>query len=146
MLDFIGIYPDNSTQKVFPRVISHLLDTSPTKIEPIINSYMPLDRKGRYVFSSRAFKEAFPQLTSKGGREFILEDISHLRVIMYGNVERKMTLGTFVSNYPEGDYILILENGYTVGLSQGKILANQTVASRPKSRLFRIYKLITKGK
>lgn len=144
VMKMLQIYPDNATHKVLPSVISHVLDVPLHKVDPIICNYMPLDKRGRYVFSGRAFKEAFPHIAKLRNRQVEIEDVSHLRVIKYGDVERKMTLGTFMTQHPEGSFILILENGYTVGLSQGKLLANATIASRPKSRLFRIYRLTHK--
>lgn len=139
----VQIYPDNASQRVLPSVISHVLNIPLHKVDPIICDYMPLDKRGRYTFSGRAFKEAFPHIAKLRNRQVEIEDVSHLRGIKYGDVERKMTLGTFMTQHPEGIFILILENGYTVGLSQGRLLANTTIASRLKSRLFRMYKLVT---
>lgn len=142
MLKFSPTYPANSTQKVFPSVLSRLLDTPLHLIEPIIKQAMPLNKKGMYTFSGKALKESFSLLTSLRSREVLLEDISQERVIIYGSIERKMTLGTFVNDHPEGEYLIILENGYSVGLAEGILLANEALAGKAKSRLFRMYKLV----
>lgn len=138
----VKIYPNNASQRVFPSVISHMLGVPLPKVDNIIQKHMPFCKRGRYVFTGKAFKEAFPHIAKLRDSKVELVDVSYLRVIRYGELERKMTLGTFITQHPEGDFIIMLENGFTVGLSDGTLQANDDIASRPKSRIFRMYKLV----
>jgi len=142
MLNHVNLYPEGSREGVFPVVLSKALERPKESIEPIIREFMPRDKKGLYTFSGKTFKASWRKLYSLTSRSF--EDISQECFTQYGpsSPRRKMTLGTFISKFAHGNYILMLENGFTLMVKEGVIHANQEIASRPKSRIFRAYKIV----
>jgi hypothetical protein len=143
MLNHVNLYPEGSREGILPAVLSKALGEPKEPIEKILLEHMPKDRKGLYTFSGKAFKGSWKELSSITGKSF--EDISSLCFTQYGPSapRRKMTLGTFISKFAHGNYIIMLENGFTLMVKEGVIHANQEIASKPKSRIFRAYKIIS---
>jgi hypothetical protein len=141
MLNHVNLYPEGSREGILPVVLSKALGESKNPIEKILLEYMPKDRKGLYTFSGRAFKESWEKLSSITGKSF--EDISQECFTQYGPSapRRKMTLGTFIGKFAHGSYVIMLESGFTLMVKEGVIYANQEIASRPKSRIFKAYRV-----
>jgi hypothetical protein len=141
MLNHVNLYPEGSREGIFPAVLAKALGEPKEPIEKILLRYMPKDKKGLYRFSGKAFRESWKELSSITGKSF--EDISQECFTQYGPSapRRRMTLGTFISKFAHGSYVIMLENGFTLMVKEGVIHANQEVASRPKSRIFRAYRV-----
>jgi hypothetical protein len=142
MINHVVLYPSGYKQDVFPLVVSKALGIDINSIMDILLKYIPKDEKGIYKFSGKSFKESWRELGELSRKR--LEDISKLCFTQYSPSlpKRKMTLGTFLTKFNHGVFITMLDNGYTVLIENGILHANEGIALKPKSRVFKAYKVI----